>query len=189
MVVIFITTLLISAAMALLISRYFYLVGYLDLEQREIFEYVDRAIALVQDDMDQLDRTVRDWAVWDDSYAFMLHASPDYEASNLNSLSLRSLGLSFILYVDTQAHVRFVQTIDALDPSTMELAILSHGDLQTASAIAEPILIQGRLYLLIGRSIVKSDGTGPSVGKLFMAWPLSDQRMERYTRILGYQVF
>lgn len=187
MVVIFIATLLISAIMALLISRYFYLVGYSELEQREIFEYVDRAIALVQDDMDQLDRTVRDWAAWDDSYAFMLHPSPEYERVNLNPLSLRSLGLSFIGYVDNRAQVRFLRTLEPLDPPMLEHALLSLGD--NHSAVAEPMLIQGRLYLLIGRDIVKSDGSGPSVGKLFMAWSLSDQRMERYSRILGYRVF
>ena len=187
MVVIFTATLLISAAMALLVSRYFYLVGYSDLEQREIYEYVDRAIALVQDDMDQLDRTVRDWAAWDDSYAFMLHPSPEYEVSNLNNTSLQSLGLSFIVYVDTQGHVRFVHAEAGIEPSILESTVLPYGN--AASAIAEPILIQGRLYLLIGRRITKSDGTGPSVGTLFMGWPLSDQRMERYSRILGYQVF
>ena len=55
---------------------------------------LNRAANSIQTDLDNLDAMVRDWAPWDDAYAYARGEYPEFEQSNLNRPTLAHLNLN-----------------------------------------------------------------------------------------------
>ena len=64
--------------MAVLVSRYFFLRSFSEIEETESLLMLKRAQALMDDDLDQLEIQVRDWAIWDDTYDFINNGTQNY---------------------------------------------------------------------------------------------------------------
>ncbi len=186
---IFVATIAISATAAIGISRHFYLRGYGNLEELEARSSMLRALALIEDDLDQLNILVRDWASWDDTYEFLLSGTTDYAASNLGEDTFESLGLSAIVFLDVRGAGIFSWTEDGvhaaddfaarMEPFSRELPV---------DRISGLLRAGDGLHLAVARPVLRSDGSGPGAGLLMMARPLNSARLDRYGRLLGLSV-
>lgn len=79
---VFTLTILIFAGSALVLSWGFFQYGLQKMEETELTEYGQRFLNLLQNDLEQLDRTTTDWAYWDDTWEYMAGLRKDYEGAN-----------------------------------------------------------------------------------------------------------
>jgi len=85
--------------------NYILLDNFSDLEQAYITRNVTRGIAAINNELDSLNLTVMDWAVWNDSYRFMLGINPDFEKSNLYEGVYSNLNLYSLLFIDRSGNI------------------------------------------------------------------------------------
>ena len=159
--------------------------SFLELEQAQTRKNVERAQNALADELQKLDDTLVDWAVWDDTVLFMQGRAKDFVSSNLNDRTLASLRLSAIVFLDTQG--RPVLAL-GMDPAKGAKAALPEGlmdRLQPGSSLLAGRQAEDRLkglvllpqgtFLVASCPILSSEATGSPAGTLLMVRPLGSQ--------------
>jgi len=83
-----------------------------ELEARRTGEHVERVREAFGYELAKLAYTIRDWAEWDDSYAFVENGNAEYVRSNLTDPSIARLALNVIAYVHTSGRIVFARGFD-----------------------------------------------------------------------------
>lgn len=152
------------------------------IENEDAEKALHRAAALVDDDLDQLDILVRDWAFWDDTWSYVEKRNAEYAASNLIDAGLDSLEISALLILDTQGGV--IATVPKSGPRLDAIAAsYRHKQPPTIEGRRGVLAIGGEVYLVAARPIRRSGRGGETRGTLVMARILDEKRMERYSRL------
>ena len=162
-------------------------------ENLEVEETLRRAEAAVTMQVDQLARTSKDWAVWDDSYRFMLDKNPEFVQANLSTTALESLGVDFIGFVDRFGHVVQVVSLDTSAGATPSLP-----EAVSQMLAAEPTLFQSGVagslassrgpLILATQPIIRSDGTGPTTGTFVVGKYLAKDEVHLLADLTGADV-
>lgn len=105
------TTLVLMAALVLPL-RYLLLRDYVELEREMVSRNVARAENAIALEIDGLATVVRDYAVWDDTYAFLGGEAPEYPAVNLTDETLAHNRLSLVALLDVDGEPRFQKEYD-----------------------------------------------------------------------------
>ena len=152
--------------------------GFLDLEENYSRSSVERVVHSIEAAADEVGRLAADWANWDDTYAYIEDRNEDYEASNLIPSTFDHLNVQVMLYLDSSRDLVWGGSYDRdQEPLPIDSELFSRlsSDSESFERFFAPddsfsgiiLLDQGPL-LLAGSSIVRSDGSGPSRGTLFM---------------------
>lgn len=183
----FLLCIAVAALMAVLVSRYFFLRSFSEIEETESLLMLKRAQALMDDDLDQLEIQVRDWAIWDDTYDFINNGTQNYIDSNLQDSTFETLGLSGILFLDQSMRMLFAYEAD----HGLAEILLAAGTLDSWLDAGSQRIVRAlnTLHLAVGIPIQTSDGQSPSSGLLIMIRPLDQKRIDRYSNLLGIRVF
>lgn len=72
------------------------------LEDKYIIENVERTKKEIFKEIEVLDTIVMDWAVWDNSYQFMIDKNPEYIKANLSEDTLNNLKINIMLFIDNK---------------------------------------------------------------------------------------
>ena len=98
-----------SAALLLAVTDgifYWVFYGYVETAQRNQvdrdFEIVE---TIIENEKENLNSILKDWAYWDDTYNFINNRNPEYVKSNLNEESLENLSLNMMLFVNQSGEV------------------------------------------------------------------------------------
>ncbi|TCI76591.1 EAL domain-containing protein [Exiguobacterium sp. SH0S1] len=120
-----------------------------------------------------LERTLVDWAVWNDTYAFIQNQNDSYIASNISEESLENLSVQAIVYLNREGEVHY-------STFRQEDAPLSKADRQTiisdiTNRLSPGLEKQDGVYdsdygpiLYASHPILRSDTSGPVQGTLVM---------------------
>jgi len=146
-----------------------------------------RAQRAIQNDLDNLNAIVGDWALWDDAYDFVRGEYPYFEESNLNRPTLSNLDLNLLAIYDADASLIWgrvehadadhgIESLQVLDPGTESAEFLlthteldSHTDGLIGTALG-PMLVSSW-------PVTKSDNTGPIAGTMIMGQLLDQKRL------------
>jgi sensor domain CHASE-containing protein len=98
-----------------LIQRWTITPSFLDLERAEALKDVQRTVEALQTEIEHLDARCRDWATWDDTYAFVAGAQGDFVASNLgpNAFQDDEVNLLFICSAGGRVEWGDIQDIES----------------------------------------------------------------------------
>ncbi len=152
--------------------------GFLDLEKNYSRSSVERVVHSIEAAADEVALSVGDWAYWDDTYEFIEDRNEDYKASNLIPSTFDHLNVQVMLYLDSARDLVWGGSYDHdLEPLPIDSELFS--TLSSDSESFEPffaaddtfsgiILLDQGPVLLSSSPIVRSDGSGPSMGTLFM---------------------
>ena len=166
---VFTLTILIFAGSALALSWGFFQHGLQIIEETELTEYGQRFLNLLQNDLEQLDRTTTDWAYWDDTWEYMAGLRKDYEGANFSISTFQNLGLAALYYFQVDGSIRYYYTMDGHNSSAFE-QLGNTEPMNLMPGGQQGILRAGdKLYLVSGRAILHNDGYGPAMGSLWMA--------------------
>jgi PAS domain S-box-containing protein len=191
------------AAISLLgfISQDIVLRGFLAQENQEVTEGVNRAQRALEDNLSALEGTSRDWAIWDDTYAYVQDHNQAYYDTNLaEDTPMVSLKLNLMMYVDSQARIVFDKAIDyntgkrIAVPSSLAKHVypgsplLKHSDM--SSGIKGILSLPEGPMLITSQPILQAGGKGPVQGSLIFGRFLDKDVLEHLSQltILGVTV-
>ncbi len=147
------------------------------LEKDNVNTNLQRAANAVDRQLQALDASAADWAMWDDTYAFVRDGNQAYVRANLTDATFDYLQLNIIAIVDTAGQVVAVKAYDlneqvpmpvsgALFESLSDTAIIGHNS--TDSKLQCILPLPEASLLVASRPITTSKGEGPIRGTLVM---------------------
>ncbi len=167
----------------------FYLRSQEAIDRAEAEEDARRLALLVQDDLAQLDTLCRDWAYWDDAYAFAKGEGPRFLESNLaKGETVGLLGLAVLAIRDEGGRTLFEYEDAPGRAPAVGAELARFGRLDPAHAGLGLVAAGQDLLLVAARPILKSDLSGPPRGSIAMARRIDAAWLERVERLLGRSV-
>ncbi|MCA0911715.1 CHASE4 domain-containing protein [Marinobacter nauticus] len=110
------SALLLVSLFALVIwERAFVIPSLLTAESRLAEKELDRIVLALEDNHDGLAAITRDWANWDDSYAFIQGQQANYTSSHFSAEMFEDINVQLMVFIDIQASIKWVA---GLDPAT-----------------------------------------------------------------------
>ena len=176
-----------------LISESVLLGGLCEIEKENTHQSVERALSALSGDLSSLEATTDDWASWDDTYAFIEDASPDYIESNLIDETFIGLGLNFMLFIDTSGQIVYGKALDLHNEEEVPISRSLQGYLSandslwrhpdTESSITGIFLLTEDPVLIASQPILTSEDEGPIRGALIMGYYLDATNIDRLAEI------
>jgi sensor domain CHASE-containing protein/signal transduction histidine kinase len=162
------------------VQRWVLLRSFATLERQHMEQDVERARRTIQQEIQYLDLTTRDWAAWDDTYRFVQDGNEAYRQANLFDEALINIRVNLLLIADTSGHVVFEKGLDLTTQEEIPIPefapealavlpghlLLDHPD--TESTKTGIVLLSQGPMLLASRPIITSDGQGPIRGTFIM---------------------
>lgn len=121
------TILIISISLIVLITIiYIFSYGILkrsfkELEDKYVQSNVERMISVINDEILNLNRTLHDWAVWDDSYYFIQGKYKNYIDVNLTDSTFINLNLNVIMFLDKSWDLYYSKAFDLINQKPAEI--------------------------------------------------------------------
>ena len=152
--------------------------GFADVEAENTRQNVRRALEGLSEKIASLDRSARDYAGWDDTYAFVEDRNQDYVDANLSDETFVNNELSLMMFVNLGGEVVFAKAYDL--HGEVEVAIpaglldqlpglgrlVRHESVD--SSVAGVLLLSDGPMLVASRPILTSEYEGPIRGALIM---------------------
>src|SRR5258708_12071405 len=104
------------------VSRMVIVDSYRKLQEEDVRLNLGRASQALSDDVANLTRTAADYAMWDDTYAFMGGANPGYVDTQLSDEGFLRLRVNSVLIFDTSHRIVVGKSIGRKNERPMELA-------------------------------------------------------------------
>lgn len=177
------------------IQRRLILPTYLELEESEAKQNLQRAFESIQSEIQHIDILCHDWSAWDDTYDYVLSRSQDYEESNLIAETFISNRLNLIYICDKKGDIvwkgifdsekrKQIYMPDLLKSSGVRAFLLRSGEgkeaLKDLSAKGIVNTVHGPM-LIVSRPILTSNNEGPSRGVIIMGKFLTPQLITKLT--------
>ncbi len=185
---------LVALSVALFSYYYFVLPGYAAIEEQDARHHMERVLTSIDREVVNLDRLVRDYAFWDDTYAFIETANETYLQSNYLDEMLIDNRLSSVAIFNSAGTVLFYKHLDLvtgverpLDDSMYNdaLAALGGGLIRPASGL---LAGDNGLQMVAARSIMTSDARGPVRGTLVFSRPLDAALIHDLSRQFRFDI-
>lgn len=161
-------------------------------EQELAAANVRRARNSLQQDMIRIDNLVKDWSWWDDTYEFMASLSVGYVDSNITPDVFRNQDLSVIAFVSPHGEILHASYMprggEELEPPKEALLNyirktgLSYPQDDLFSGQPAVVNIAGSLWMTASRTVLTSQQTGPSRGRLWMIQEIDEAYVEKITQ-------
>lgn len=168
----------------LLIGTLFIISQARDLENRVVRQNALRVARMLDREAEHIDRFTQDWAFWDDTYRYVAEKNTEYEASNLVPETFKSARISLIVVANRVGDVvysgAYEEDEDTLSPAPETfLDFLKANDLLKGFETNEDVrrglvAVDDQLILMVARSILTSQQSGPSRGVLIMGRRLTE---------------
>jgi PAS domain S-box-containing protein len=174
-------------------SSYIIINGFIKIENESVEKNVNRALDAISDDINQLSTSNRDWAWWDDTYAFIEDHNTDYIETNTHAETWSVLGINLILYLNSSGDMVLGKGYDlkedreiSIPESFLELLdrgnpAFKHPDAN--SNITGIILLPEGPMMISSMPILTGEGQGPVRGTLIFGRYLDDDELDRLSSI------
>ena len=183
-----------ALSIALFSYYYFVLPSYAAIEEQDARHHMERVLSSIDREVINLDHLVRDYAFWDDTYAFISTKDTTYLQSNFLDEMLVDNRLSSTAIFDAKGTLLFYKRLDLatgveqlLDDSMYNEALVALGGglIRPASG-----LLAGRdgLHMVAARSIMTSDARGPARGTLVFTRPLDSTLINDLSRRFRFDI-
>jgi diguanylate cyclase (GGDEF)-like protein len=150
-----------------------------DIEDLNARERMDTVVAALTGEAQAMRRLARDWASWDDTYAYALTRDPAYEVSNLVPSTFTDGELHFFAILDPQGRTLWSKTMDeSLEETLPDGLDAALGGLPANHPLMETLIRAGGVTGLIAspqgpllasaHPILTSEDGGPARGVLIM---------------------
>ncbi|MBM2824427.1 MAG: domain S-box protein [Dehalococcoidales bacterium] len=174
-------------------SRLILVGGLLRIERYETEKSTQRVLGILSETVSELEATNADWAVWDDTYAFIESASDEYIRVNLVDSSFIHNKLNLMLFVNSSGRVVFGKGFDLDNGKEVPLSaqlldnasrtyLLGNGS-DAKSDISGIVLLNEGPMMIASQPILKSDSTGPSRGMLIFGHYLDSTELSHLAQL------
>ncbi|MGB8218580.1 MAG: CHASE4 domain-containing protein [Candidatus Methanoperedens sp.] len=163
------------------------------LEKEDTIQDVGRITDTLSGDLSTLNSKTGDWANWDDTYAFIQDANPEFIKTNPTDTSFIQININLMVFVNSSGHIVYSKAFDLerqkevpvpqglYEQLSVNDAILRHPD--TNYSLAGLILLPNGPMLIASRPILTSEGKGPIRGTLIFGRYLDTQKVKQMSGI------
>ena len=174
-------------------SRSILLDRFSQMDQQQTQAQLARVSAVIADEISTIVLVTRDWAVWDDAYAFVQDHNPKFIESNLAPPALGNLQLDMMLFLDPSGRMVYSQAFDPtanaicpLPPDLMQHLkpgdpLLHHPS--SASVVRGLLMLSEGPLLIVSQPIVHSNGQGPIAGTIICGRYLDHNEVARIGKL------
>jgi PAS domain S-box-containing protein len=170
------------------IAHFFILTTFSDIEQKQAVADMQRVLTRLNDEVEDVAATCRQWAEWDDTNRFVNDLNPGYIRANLEEPSLfRNMKISYVLFYNNSGQLVWSRgynpddgTDRVLPPGLIAIvqdSILPEGATEGISGRRGYSLLDGEPVILAGYRITPSDLQGQPGGTLIMVRQLDPGRI------------
>lgn len=165
------------------------------IEKRYVKDDISRVLTIINDDIAEINAILEDWALWNDTYNFIITKNQDYIDSNLPNITFINLNIEFMVFLDTSNRVVFAKRVEPA--SGREVPIPSHwarlwasdsplvGHTDPNDRVGGIVVLPEGPFLIASRPIATSTGEGPTRGTLIMGRYLDDAEVARLAHKAG----
>ncbi len=162
--------------------------NFLELEQTDTLENVERVQNAVATEQSYLDYIVQDWACWDDTYQFIDDKNQEYIDVDLQNQTLAGINVNVMIFVDNSGEVVYVKSVnthtveEAPVPEKL-LAMIEDGSLLTKGendTISGFVLLDEDPMFIACHPILTTNYEGPSKGTLIFGRYFDDALLESF---------
>jgi adenylate cyclase len=190
---ILIAILLVGLIGVLSVSLSFILLGsFTRLEEEDTERNVLRVREAINEEVNNLNEAVTDWARWTDTYNYVQGKNPAFETTNLGDSTFTDRKLNFFLILNNRAQKIFAKGFDLQKEEYIEIPETLQKQVQQGSLLVnhQEILSQVKGIFLLGEDIlmissqpiVTSENQGPIQGSLIMGRYLNDIKKEELAK-------
>ncbi|MFE8069840.1 diguanylate cyclase [Marinobacteraceae bacterium S3BR75-40.1] len=159
---------------------------FVQLERHQMEENLTRLENAFNSELAAMETLVRDWAEWDDTYAYMQQPNSAYETSNIMASTFETLEVDHILYLTPAGEIFRTFSYHPDNSTRPEVLNVLEGlfeRLYGTSAQAHErhtgiYAANGKVWLLSAAPILTSELKGPSRGVLVMVRRFTEQTIE-----------
>jgi len=149
------------------------------IEQKDATANMQRVLAKMNNEVEQVADSCRGWAEWDDTYTFVDTLDPAYIHSNLaNPATFQNLGINYVLYFNESGNLVYSKGYDpdegteiTVPPELVGIirnSIIPEGFSEGISGRRGFSILNGKPVIIAGYRITTSDQSAPSHGTLVM---------------------
>ncbi len=186
------TTFILVIALLYLVSETILLNNLVKLEEDYTRQNTEQALNALSGEISSLEAKARDWAAWDDTYAFIEDANSSYIQSNLVDSTFTNLKLNLMVFIHSSGRVVFGKAFDLGNereipvPLSLEENISGDSPLvspKDADSLVSGILLLGENPMIItSQPILTSEEQGPARGRLIMGRYIDDEEVRQLAR-------
>ena len=171
-----------------LVSRFFFLSNFVEMERNLVVEDVERAHNALDTSSNRIGLLATDWATWDEAYKFMAEGGQEFLDSNLTKETFAKQRLAVIGLFDLSGRLvagRYydaaTQDFAAVAPEILTLLSPNAGllaEAATSDGRQGVAMVGGRPMLVAVYPVLTSEHAGPARGTLLMGSWLDAKTVE-----------
>jgi diguanylate cyclase (GGDEF)-like protein/PAS domain S-box-containing protein len=195
-------TLSLSAVLTLVLGNAS-LQRYRLLEENVMRQRVIQAVCGLSQLQNSQDVLAQDWTNWDDAYSYVQSPQSEFVASNLGEVTFETAGVDLIAFMDADGNVLAAHGYDLpghqpgwiadATPIVLEL-IDAHPTIAPSLQDESPqnidgiVTYAGEPWMLSSHGVVKTDGTGPAMGRFLFATRIDQQVISELSDMLQLDI-
>jgi sensor domain CHASE-containing protein/sensor histidine kinase regulating citrate/malate metabolism len=162
--------------------------NFLELEQADTLENVERVQNAVATEQGYLDYIVQDWACWDDTYQFIDDKNQEYIDVDLQNQTLAGINVNVMIFVNSSGEVVYIKSVnthtaeEAPVPEKL-LAMIEDGSLLTKGENDSKsgfVLLDEDPMFISCHPILTTNYNGPSKGTLIFGRYFDNALLESF---------
>lgn len=170
---------------------------YLKSEKRFINNNIDRFNIIYNQEIENLDKILSDWAFWDDTYYFIETKNKNYIESNLVDETFENLRINYIIFFDKNFNLiykKFYDLISSKEENFPEnlLQIINNNIKIYNDKIKENfkgiLSIDSEVIIFSVKTITTSDLKSPINGYISIGYLLTTDKIWNISKLLGYPI-
>ena len=189
----------IAMLLALYVSSQFILMNDFErLEKQQVQKNVNRTLNVLSNELLDLSSTTSDWAIWDDTYAFIQNGNEEYIQANLGDpAGFASLRVNVIVFINTQGDIVFGKTFNYGNntvsdiPQSLSQLLAADNSLwhhTDANSVITGYLSLEEPLLFASLPILTTQHEGPIEGALIMGRYLNSDEIEHVSQTLNLPI-
>ncbi|MEN6290487.1 MAG: CHASE4 domain-containing protein, partial [Methanobacterium sp.] len=159
--------------------------GFQTLEEQNTLQNIQLATNVLSGEISDLNKTINDWAVWDDTYIFIQNHNSRYIQSNLLNSTFTDLKLNLVIYFDNSGNIVYGKEFDLqkkeekpVSESIKKYISKDNILLSSQDGVKGIIMLPEGPMIIDSHPILTSNGDGPSRGTLIFGRYLNDVEIQ-----------
>ncbi len=180
-----------AAMVIAIIAQSIVLGNYLELETTYMQQNTRRIVNALEDKLFDIHTSLSDWAIWDDTCAFVMGTNPQYVEANLADSSFVHLGLNLMVFADASGQIVLAKMVDleteqeipipdAVQAYLTRILRMPYSDLR--DGLGGVVLLPEEIMLITAHAIFPTSGREPRCGMLLMGRYLDQALLEKMSR-------
>ena len=176
-----------------LLAQTFWLRNYVDLEKQTAEQDVVRVLDGLANELDQLTIATVDYAVWDDTYQYVVSEAPEFISATFDVQVLANLRVNLVVIADAAGQLVYGAAAAPGDreltavPVELANQLIAQAAKSTDGRTGMLLLPDGVLFMA-AQPILTSQGQGPAHGTLIFGRYFDDAEQARLERLLHLSV-